>query len=120
MAEPSDNPLPVTKLTVPSETATPVGSFTVTVSVVRAASLATERAVRVPAVWLWPCGRTRKRAKTAARYDPRLIAAVNFHFQMLLFDCKLIRPVLCSFPTGFLVDTQLYLCGAKSAMRRAE
>src|ERR1700761_3536291 len=40
-----------------------------------------------------------------------------FHFQMLVFDCKLIRPVLCSFPTGFLIDTQLYLCGAKTAMR---
>jgi hypothetical protein len=37
---------------------------------------------------------------------------------MVLFDCKLIRPVLCSFPTGFLINTQLYLCGAKSAMAR--
>jgi hypothetical protein len=32
---------------------------------------------------------------------------------MLVFDCKLIRPVLCSFPTGFLVNTQLYLSGVK-------
>ncbi|HTZ88759.1 MAG TPA: hypothetical protein VMA71_00380 [Alloacidobacterium sp.] len=47
-----------------------------------------------------------------AKNDPRLIVAVKFHFQMLLFDCKLIRPVLCSFPTGFLIDRQLYLGGA--------
>jgi hypothetical protein len=105
------------KLTVPVETVTPVGSLTVTVSVVFAASVATERAVRVLTVWLWPGATTRKRAKTAAKNDPRLIVAVKFHF-LMLFDCKLIRPVLCSFPTGFLINTQLYLCGAKSAMRR--